>query len=177
MVDRTNAANRIAQTAPTSTRFDTNPNKQLIDKFEKTLLSDNSTQNNGFIVSNQIITPNSISAEGGTSCDGKGGFEEVIRSDISDECGIRSCFVQHEQIHINQLEKNAPNICEGQTKGAALGYVDNATAAKYERPAYKDSINCLENKMDNASFLCKVELKLEAFKMPTAFEVLYREKL
>jgi hypothetical protein len=31
--------------------------------------------------------------------------------------------------------------------------------------------------MDNASFLCKAELKLEAFKMPTAFEVLYREKL
>lgn len=38
MVDSTNAANRIAQTAPTSTRFDTNPNKQLIDKFEKTLI-------------------------------------------------------------------------------------------------------------------------------------------
>lgn len=177
MVDRTNAANRIAQTAPTSTRFDTKPNKQLIDKFEKTLLSDNGAQNNGFIVSNQIITPNSISAEGGTSCDGKGGFEEVIRSDISDECGIRSCFVQHEQIHINQLEKNAPNICEGQTQGKALGYIDNATAARYERPAYKDSINCLENKIDNASILCKAELKLKAFQMPSAFNVLYREKL
>lgn len=177
MVDRANAANRIAQTAPISTTFDAKPNKQLIDKFEKILLADNSNQNNGFIVSNQIITPNSISAEGGTSCDGKGGFEEVIRSDISDECGIRSCFVQHEQIHIDQLEKNAPNICEGQTKGKALGYIDNATAARYERPAYKDSINCLENKMDNASILCKAELKLKAFQMPSAFNVLYREKL
>ena len=133
--------------------------------------------NNEFVVSSQIITPDNIKLEGGTVCDGKGGFKEIIDSNISDECGIRSCYVQHEQIHISQLNKHAPKICEGQAEGKALGYADNASAVKYERPAYKDTIKCLEEKIDDASILCKVELKIEAFKFPGAFNVLYREKL
>ncbi|QTR52208.1 hypothetical protein [Thiothrix unzii] len=160
-----------------SSALDTKPDKQLINKFEKNLLADGSMNNDGFFVSNQIITPDDIKSEGGTACDGKGGFKEIISSGISDECGIHSCYVQHEQIHISQLSKYAPKICEGQAEGKALGYLDNASAVRYERPAYKDTIKCLEEKMDDASLLCKAELKIKAFQLPGAFNVIYREKL
>ena len=178
MVDRTsnNFFDRTRSMSRNSA-LDIKPDKQLINKFEKSLLADSSMDNGGFIVSNQVIKPDSIKSEGGTACDGKDGFKEIISSGISDECGIRSCYVQHEQIHISQLNKYAPKICEGQAEGKALGYLNNASAVRYERPAYKDTIRCLEEKMDDASLLCKAELKIKAFQLPGAFNVIYREKL
>ena len=166
----------IAQADLMQSNSEVKPDKKLIERFERKLLTD-SESNGGFIISKQIITPSNIKSEGGTVCDGKGGFKEIIDPNISDECGIRSCFIQHEQVHINQLKNYASNICEGQPEGTALGYIDNASAIKYERPAYKDTIQCLENKMDNASILCQAKLKLQEFQMPGAFNVLYREKL
>jgi uncharacterized protein RhaS with RHS repeats len=56
-------------------------------------------------------------SEGTVLCDGKGGFK-IINTDNS---VARQCTQQHEQSHVDDLKKWAPNVCKGKPENYPPG--------------------------------------------------------
>lgn len=83
-------------------------------------------------------------------CDGKGGFKIIN----NDQTSTRGCTQQHEQSHVDDFKKWAPDICKGAPENYAPGAdldrmsrQSNSTVPNYplqrsECSAYRKSLQC-----------------------------------
>ncbi|MPM08576.1 Protein RhsD [bioreactor metagenome] len=85
-------------------------------------------------------------------CDGKGGLKvQVAASQLADPssatCGINDCIVEHEEQHIqdiNRLYKNSGTLCKDKAANSLVGFADSCSLATSEVAAHKVELACLQ---------------------------------
>lgn len=101
-------------------------------------------------------------------CDGKGGFRVNYATgeyaDKNDE--IRECVTQHEEKHIEQVKRTAPDICkggqemDGRLVRLSFDAVSEGKHIDYEREAWNTGISCLKDKVQLENNKDKINLDL-----------------
>lgn len=79
-------------------------------------------------------------------CDGNGGIRIQISGNAPGplDC-IIDCLRAHEQEHINQIQRAAPGICQGQPPGTTVRFSDPTEQAVNEVRASEVELNCLRS--------------------------------